>query len=62
MKTLYVLYPLSQEAKEWVDEHVHYESYQMIGEGIGVEHRYIDPIVEAMLEEGLKYSEDFTVY
>jgi hypothetical protein len=62
MKTLYVLYPLSREAKEWVDEHVHYENYQMVGNGIGVEHRYIDPIVGAMLEEGLKYSEDFTVY
>ena len=36
---------------------VRYESYQIVGSGIAVEHRYIGPIVSAMEEAGLKYRE-----
>lgn len=61
MKTIYVLYPVSEKAREWVENNVNYESYQVIGKGIGIEHRYIDPIVEAMVEEGFKVEKDFTV-
>ena len=62
MPTVHVLRPVSQQAKEWVDEHVQYESWNMMGEGIAIEHRYIGPIVEAMLNEGFINGQDFTVY
>ena len=62
MSTVYVLRPLSQEAGDWIEEHVQYESWNMIGEGIAVEHRYVGPIVEALLNEGFAEGDDFTVY
>lgn len=61
MRTVYMLKPLSEEAKEWIEEHVHYESYQVVGESIGVEHRYISDIVNAMIQQGLKQGIDFEV-
>lgn len=61
MRTIYVLTPVSEEAKNWVEENVNYEDYQIVGSGIAVEHRHISPIVSAMKEAGLKYSEDFLV-
>ena len=62
MKTIYILVPVSEKAKNWVEENVSYESYQMIGSGISIEHRFIDPIVSAMEEAGLKHNEDFLVW
>jgi hypothetical protein len=53
---------VSKEAKEWVDDHVHYDDHQMIGKGIAIEPRYLEPIVEAMLNEGFTNGEDFTLY
>ena len=37
LKTLYMLYPLSERAKEWINQNVDYQSYQMVGEGVGIE-------------------------
>ncbi len=42
-----------------INEHVQYESYHMIG--VGVEHRYIQDIVETMIEDGFEMDIDFSV-
>ena len=62
MPTVYVLRPISKEARDWIEEHVQYESWNMIGEGIAIEHRYVESIVEAMLDEGFADGEDFTIF
>ena len=46
--------PLSQAAQEWVKENVELESYQQFGGGFVVEHRYVNQLVEAMLDAGLE--------
>jgi hypothetical protein len=51
--SLWQLTPISNDAKTWVHEHVAHEPYQKFGESVMVEPRYIAPIVEGMLDEGL---------
>jgi len=53
IKTVYLLRPLTAKAQQWLNDNVQTEPYQHIGTGIGIEHRYIGPIVEAMLGAGL---------
>ena len=59
--TVYQLLPKSERAQEWIDEHVQYEAHNMLGKSIVVEWRYLDPIVEGMLRDGLTVDEDFEV-
>jgi hypothetical protein len=51
--TMYLVTPLSDEAKAWVEENVPLEDWQWLGSGFGVEHRYIGNLVEGMREAGL---------
>jgi len=61
-QTVYVLIPLTKRAREWVEENVSYQDWQMVGEvGITIDHRFIADIVEAMEADGLKHGEDFLV-
>jgi hypothetical protein len=62
MQSIYRLQPLSDAAEQWVNEHVQYESYQMMGPFICIEARYVSPIIEAMLDEGFKEGEDFNIF
>jgi hypothetical protein len=59
--TVYVLTPLSPQAKAWVEENVHYEPYQTWGQGIVIEWRYIEDIVEGLKQSGFEPERDFTV-
>jgi hypothetical protein len=59
MKSVYLLQPLTDRAKEWVEENVDYES--TLGDSIGVEWRYILPILAGMKQDGLRIDEDYTV-
>ena len=61
VSTIYLLEPITDQAKAWVREHVQYESYQQMGRCICVEHRYIEPIVAGMQADGLVLDEDFAV-
>ena len=61
IRSIYLLIPWSEEARAWIEENVDYEGYQMVGQGIGVEHRYIKDLVRGMQECGLQYGEDFIV-
>jgi len=60
-KSVYMLTPLTDEAREWIDDNISPESWQWLGGGLGVEHSYIADIVDGMEEEGLKHGKDFKV-
>lgn len=51
--TMYLVTPLTDAAKQWVEENVPLESWQWLGRSFGVEHRYIGNLVEGMLGDGL---------
>lgn len=53
-ETLHVFWPLSERAKEWIDEHVRAEPWHWLGERFGVEHRCAPPLCEAMRATGLR--------
>jgi len=60
MRTIYLLFPLTKQAKEWIDERVDYE-LTWAG-GIVIEHRYVAPIIEMLVKAGFKRGQDFELY
>jgi hypothetical protein len=50
--TIFILYPLTDRATEWLDANV--ASAQRWSTGIVVEHRYVADIVNGMIESGLE--------
>lgn len=52
--TLFMVTPLSQLAREWVEQHLSLEGWQWLGFSFAVEHRFIQPIVEGMVGDGLR--------
>lgn len=52
--TLYRLQPLTERAKEWIEENVSKEGFQPEWPTLYVEHRYIGDLVEAIRAEGMK--------
>ena len=56
--TVYLVTPLSAQAREWISKHVAVESIWFAG-GLAVEHRYIDDFVIDMVGDGLIRGEDF---
>ena len=61
MQTIFYLTPRTDEARNWIEENVHYESYQILGNSVVVEHRYIADIVAGMMEARLVVNKDFSV-
>lgn len=54
--SIFVLTPLTPEADAWVEEKVGItEETQFWGKkGVVIEHRYVQPIIDGLLEDGLK--------
>lgn len=52
--TVYLFHLESDDAHEWVEEHVQLESWQWLGRGFGVEHRFAGPLIEGMAADGLR--------
>jgi hypothetical protein len=50
--TVYLLRPLSPAAFSWIEEHIP-EDAQRLGNAIAIEHRYIGPIAEGIVADGL---------
>lgn len=46
--SIFLLRPNSAEAKAWISDHLQVEQYQMFGEAVAVEHRYIGDILEGV--------------
>lgn len=51
--TTYLFDPVSERAKEWVEENVAYEPWQTFGGALAVEHRYIAGLVDGARRDGL---------
>ena len=49
--TIYVLYPRTDIAQQWVDDHI--QDYMSWGNGVVVEHRYISDIIQGVVQDGL---------
>jgi hypothetical protein len=49
--TIWVLSPVTDRAKHWIEEHV--EVQTTWGDGIVVEHRYVHDLVEGAMFDGL---------
>ena len=61
-KSIYQLTLVSDPAKEWVEDNVHTEPWQWMGKNIlCIEWRYVDPLVDGMMDAGLEEVTDFTV-
>jgi len=59
MSTVYLLRALNEKAQEWLDEHVQYEDWQLLGRGIGIEHRYVAEIIEGLNDAGFELGVDY---
>jgi len=52
--------PLTLAARSWVEEHVHLESWQWLGNAaFAVDHRFAQPLIEGIIEAGLEVSEEW---
>ncbi len=51
--TIFLVRPLSQRANAWIGEHVA-EDALFFGGALVVEHRYIQEIVAALVDEGMQ--------
>lgn len=53
--SLFLLHPLSPAAKNWMDEHLPTDSpeTQFWGDAIVIEPRYVGPIIDGILSDGL---------
>ena len=54
--SIFLLRPITEAAQIWCDEHLP-EDAQLWGASYVIEHRYIRPIVEALVAEGYKFDE-----
>lgn len=52
--TVFLVKPLTDAARQWVDANFSLESWQWFGGGFAVEHRYIADIVSGIKEAGLE--------
>ena len=52
--TMYVVMPVTDKARQWVEDNVQVEHWQWLGSGFGVEHRYIENLMAGMRQAGLK--------
>jgi virulence-associated protein VagC len=48
-----VLQPLTKKAKLWIDENVSSEPWQWVGNGLVIDWRMAEELIDAMQEEGL---------
>jgi hypothetical protein len=54
--TLVAISPLTDTAREWIDENVVSEGWQWMGGSLFVEHRYAEDLVSGMVDAGLEYN------
>jgi len=52
--SVFLFTPVTKLAREWVAQHLSLEGWQWMGHSFGVEHRFVAPIVEGMLADGLR--------
>ena len=61
MQTVFRLTPITQEATSWIEENVHSEPWQRMGDSLAIEHRYAANIFAGLIEAGLLPNKDFRI-
>jgi hypothetical protein len=56
--TITLVRPLTQACHEWLHDNVAADGWQWFGEALAVEPRYLDTLVEGMIDGGLTQSPD----
>ncbi len=51
--TVVLFKPLSASAKAWIDNNVAYESWQMFGSALAVDHRYAQGLYDGIINDGM---------
>jgi hypothetical protein len=51
--TIFVLYPLTDAANDWMQDNMHCDSNNFWCDGMVVEHRYVASILRGMVRGGL---------
>jgi hypothetical protein len=46
--------PLTDDARDWLNEHVQAESWQWLGAGLCVDRRYAGPLIDGIADAGLE--------
>lgn len=46
--------PVSEAGKAFIEENVESESWQWLGDALVVDHRYAEPLIQGMLDDGLE--------
>ena len=49
---MYLVTPKSENARQWVDENVHLEPWQWLGDSFAVDHHFIEELELGMIEAG----------
>ncbi len=52
---------LTPEAEKWAKDNLNLEAWQGQGNTIGIDHHFIEDILEGMVEDGLEPDKDFTL-
>ena len=52
----------TEQAEQWVEDNLCIESWQRTGNIIGIDHHYIEDIVDGMIEDDLQPGEDFELF
>ena len=62
MNTVYMLEPITENCKEFIDENVEIEGWQYLGNAFGVGQHFIDGLVDLLEDNGLLQGKDFVIY
>ena len=55
---IFMVYPKTDEAQQWVEENVGLEGWQWLGGGFAVDHRMIENLLDGMAGAGLGVTEE----
>jgi hypothetical protein len=56
-----IIEPKTKEAKQWINDNVHVESWQWLGAGLAVDSKFVPGLLEGMKEAGF-CPDEFEVY
>jgi hypothetical protein len=58
---MYLVRPITREAKQWVNENVDTEPWQWLRHNLVIDHHCINGILQGMVESELIMGRDFTI-
>ncbi len=61
MQTVYGIQPITESAREWIDDNVQSESWQWLGQTLVIDHRFIEDVFNGMVDYGLINDKDFMI-